>query len=439
MKKSKKDKTKFVVDIWSILPEAGAELVQAGFADEERPPATAEIAVCNDRDEYPQGVACINIDGAILTRSYWDDDVTAKNLIAQFRALESDPTVETVVLRINSPGGAITGVSELAQLIRRSPKRTLAYIDGVGASAAYWIASAADEIFVADTAIVGSIGTMMRFYKSSNNNIITITNTDSPNKDTHPETKAGRAEIVRVLNQAAEVFIAAVAAGRKTSVERVKRDFGKGAVFGARDALAVGMVDGIMPFFEVFERIDTAASKKVDFSAETSKSTLTMKSITTSQSSEPTASEDITNQEGAKMPNLSEVVGGDAALRAEYKVKLADERAAGEAAAKERYTRVLAVAGPVLESDAYPQSIKALAVAVLRGDEEPAALRGALAALDALKAQNEDTAAKADSVDADVTPATPPTDVNSLSTDGMLRSAADIEAEHREFWGEEVE
>lgn len=437
MKKSKKDKTKFVVDIWSILPEVGVELVQAGFADEERSPVTAEITVCNDRDEYPRGVACINIDGAIMSRSYWDDDVTAKNLIAQFQALESDPAVETVVFRINSPGGAITGVSELAQLMRRSSKRVLAYIDGVGASAAYWIASAADEIFAADTAIVGSIGTMMRFYKSSNNSIITITNTDSPNKEMHPETKAGRAEIVRVLDQAAEVFIAAVAAGRKTSVGRVKSDFGRGAVFGAKDALAVGMIDGIMPFFGVLERIESGASKKIDFLGGVGKSTLSMESITTSQSSEPTTSENII-KEGAKMPNLSEVIGADAALRAEYKVKLADERVAGEAAAKERYTRVLAVAGPVLESDAYPQSIKALAVAVLRGDEEPAALRGALAALDALKAQNEDTAAKADSADADVTPAAPPTDANSLSTDGMLRSAADIEAEHREFWGEEV-
>ena len=76
-------------------------------------------------------------------------------------AFASDPAVEKVALQISSPGGTVTGVEELANKVRNLEKPTLAYTDSEMASAAYWIASAADRVVSSRSASVGSIGVYM--------------------------------------------------------------------------------------------------------------------------------------------------------------------------------------------------------------------------------------------------------------------------------------
>ena len=76
------------------------------------------------------------------------------------RAALEDPEVKAVVLDVDSPGGVISGVPELAAEIRaaRGAKPIVAQANHLMASAAYWIASAADEIVASPSALVGSIG-----------------------------------------------------------------------------------------------------------------------------------------------------------------------------------------------------------------------------------------------------------------------------------------
>jgi len=73
-------------------------------------------------------------------------------------AAENDMEVGAVVLDINSPGGTVTGVPEIADMIRNMETPVVAYTSDMMASAAYWIASAADAIYAAPSASVGSIG-----------------------------------------------------------------------------------------------------------------------------------------------------------------------------------------------------------------------------------------------------------------------------------------
>ena len=70
-----------------------------------------------------------------------------------------DPSIKSIVLNIDSPGGVASGMNELANLIYqgRAKKKIVAYVGGTGASAAYWIASAA-EIVIDDIGMAGSIG-----------------------------------------------------------------------------------------------------------------------------------------------------------------------------------------------------------------------------------------------------------------------------------------
>ncbi len=76
----------------------------------------------------------------------------------QLRALDQDPDVSTIVLDIDSPGGEVFGTEELAAQIRGMRTRVVAQANAVAASAAFWLASQADEVVMTPSGEVGSIG-----------------------------------------------------------------------------------------------------------------------------------------------------------------------------------------------------------------------------------------------------------------------------------------
>ena len=71
-----------------------------------------------------------------------------------------DPVVAAILLRVDSPGGTVAGVSDLAEAVyaARKVKPVSAYISDLGASAAYYIASQAQRLYADSDALVGSIG-----------------------------------------------------------------------------------------------------------------------------------------------------------------------------------------------------------------------------------------------------------------------------------------
>ena len=73
----------------------------------------------------------------------------------------SNPQVTRIAFQVASPGGTVTGVEELANKVRNISKPTMAYSDSEMASAAYWIASAADKVVASPSSTIGSIGVYM--------------------------------------------------------------------------------------------------------------------------------------------------------------------------------------------------------------------------------------------------------------------------------------
>jgi len=73
----------------------------------------------------------------------------------------ANPQVTRIAFQVSSPGGTVTGVEELANKVRNIAKPTMAYTDSEMASAAYWIASAADKVVASPSSTVGSIGVYM--------------------------------------------------------------------------------------------------------------------------------------------------------------------------------------------------------------------------------------------------------------------------------------
>jgi signal peptide peptidase SppA len=173
----------------------------------------------------------------------------------QVGALAADADVAAIVLHVDSPGGTVAGTAEAAAEVAAAArvKPVVAVADTLAASAAYWIASQASELAVTATGDVGSIGIIaMHMDVSKALDDLGIKATvfrSAPFKaegspfealtDTAKEWMQAR------VDEAHGWFVQAVAAGRRTSAEKVAAEFGRGRVVSAHAAVAAGMADRV--------------------------------------------------------------------------------------------------------------------------------------------------------------------------------------------------
>jgi ClpP class serine protease len=126
-------------------------------------------------------------------------------------------------------------------------KPVTAYVDHLGASAAYWLASAAGRVIAAPTAMLGSIGIVMVVDDPSKTDStdLEIVSNQSPKKRPDLTTKSGRAQVQATVDALADVFIADVARYRGVSTDTVLSDFGAGDVFVGQQAVDAGLADAV--------------------------------------------------------------------------------------------------------------------------------------------------------------------------------------------------
>lgn len=208
------------------------------------------------------GTAIIPIHGVITARttlfSLFAGGTSLEDLAKDFsEALNSDD-VTSILLDIDSPGGVAVGPFEMAEMIfkGRSKKPIYSYIGRNGSSAAYWLASATEKIFVNPSALVGSIGVVttipvqeqpdMDGYKN-----IEIVSSNANLKRPDPKTKEGLAEIRRELDDLEATFIESIAKYRSITPEIIKADFGGGGVVIGKEAVKRNMADALGTYEEV--------------------------------------------------------------------------------------------------------------------------------------------------------------------------------------------
>lgn len=367
------------------------------------------------------GIGILQINGPLIPRG---DAMTAMSglttidtLSREFSALVSDPSVRRIVLVIDSPGGAITGISEFASMVASAGKPTTAYVYGMAASAAYWIASAADEIIVGDTAMVGSIGVVMSIPPKGENDDVEFVSSQSPLKRLDIETDEGADEVQRMVNALADVFIATVARNRGVTPAVVADKYGRGGLVLPAQALASGMVDARMTlanFLSGSENGELTKSKHFNNFAIDNPST-----AAENEESEIT----ISNPEDRM--NLTEFLKANPDAAAEIDLIKSASEQAGRACATLETNERNGFASKILASSVYPASLKGIASAVLSGERSAEHLKIAVDVYDAMKAEATISGAVADSA---ATPATPPQNTEPLSMDGVLRTPADIDA-----------
>jgi signal peptide peptidase SppA len=124
-----------------------------------------------DQMEMIDGIAVIPVTGPIgRGLNIWDKGLGATDVADiedDIETAESDYQCRGILLVIDSPGGTVGGIPELADRILQVEKPIFAYTGGLACSAAYWIASATDGIFATKSADLGSIGVYCTFLDRS--------------------------------------------------------------------------------------------------------------------------------------------------------------------------------------------------------------------------------------------------------------------------------
>jgi signal peptide peptidase SppA len=222
-------------------------------------------------------VAVIPITGCITQKadfySWWFGGTSVERVTAAFRQYLHDPAVSTIVFDIDSPGGEVYGVPECAEEIfaARGTKKTIAVSNPFCASAAYWLASACDEVVLLPSGQAGSVGvyTLHEDLSKMLERVgVAITFVQYGEHKTEgnpyePLVDAAREEMQASVDYYGRLFDAAVAKGRGLSAGDVKANFGQGRVLRAPEAKKAGMVDRVATLDEVLAKLQSKQMRRM--------------------------------------------------------------------------------------------------------------------------------------------------------------------------------
>ena len=216
----------------------------------------------------PNQIGVIDVSGVILS---------PETVNEQLQKFGDDSSVKAIILHINSPGGGAAAsqeiYNEVLRIRKEKNKKVVASVESVGASGAYYIASACDRIYANSASVVGSIGVVMewtnygellRWAKLKN---VTISKGDlktagDPSRDLTPQEQVYFQSLVDNMYTQ---FIHDVAAGRHTTEDKIK-PLATGQVWTGEQSLPLGLIDKIGGFRTAL--IDTA--REVGISGEPS-------------------------------------------------------------------------------------------------------------------------------------------------------------------------
>lgn len=227
---------------------------------ETRPQPLEERVVSGKRGPK---ILLVDVEGPITSQERRDsfglmlEESTVARLQAELEKAREDEAVAAVVLRINSPGGTVTASDAIYhELMRFKGERGLplvAYFLDVGASGAYYVALAADEIIASPTTVTGSVGAvvygvnlrgLMRLIGVEDQTLKSGEKKDigSPLREMTAEE---REVLQSVIDGMRDRFIAAVRERRPQITAAALDTIADGRVFGAEQARVIGLVDRV--------------------------------------------------------------------------------------------------------------------------------------------------------------------------------------------------
>lgn len=209
----------------------------------------------------PEGtVAKVSVTGVLLRstqdaqmyRAYGEEATGYGEICSAIDAANADPSVKSILLAIDSPGGQVSGVHDAADKIASSAKPVRAHVQTLGASAAYWLASQADRVTASRGAQVGSIGAYMAVVDLSGaaekEGVKVHVISSGPFKGAGvpgaPINADQLAEMQGRINAIRDEFVADIAKGRGESPTRINES-ADGRVYSSVESVSRGLIDSL--------------------------------------------------------------------------------------------------------------------------------------------------------------------------------------------------
>lgn len=267
---------------WAILPEkleaikALINLRASGVRVSDEEIKAVVQAASRPSPRTAGSVAVIPVYGVISHRmnmmAAFSGGTSTESLTKTFRQALNDDTVKAIIFDIDSPGGSVDGVAELADEIfnARGGKKMVAVSNTLAASAAYWLACCADEVVVSPSGNVGSIGVYMVHDDISkmNENIglkPTYISAGKYKVEANPDTPLS-ADALNALQSSVDgyydMFTNAVARARGVGVSDVKNGFGEGRLVMAKAAVKAKMADRVATLDQTLARFGASDQVK---------------------------------------------------------------------------------------------------------------------------------------------------------------------------------
>jgi len=252
----------------AALP-ARASLLAGGLAARAQQDGDAPYPVVD-------GIAVIEVSGVLIHRGGWigqsSGQTSYEGIAAQIDAAARDPSVRGVALEIDSFGGEVAGVFDLADRIRalRAAKPVWAFVAEHAFSAGYALASQADRVLLPRTGAVGSIGVVVMHADLSgqldqDGVHVTLIHAGSHKVDGNPYTPlpdAVRDDVQREIDVLRFLFAETVAAGRSARLSQEAALATEAQTYRGTDAVAAGLADEVTDLtrgFDAFRQMAVAA------------------------------------------------------------------------------------------------------------------------------------------------------------------------------------
>lgn len=243
---------------WAITEPALYTILEIAARENETPEAVAAKLGRELRNTHTvverDGVAIIPVVGPLFRYANIFTQISGASsyeiLAKDFTAALDDPAIKAIILDIDSPGGEVNGVAELAGMVfeARGRKPIVAYASGDAASGAYWLASAADQIVVSETSALGSIGVVGVYRRKDageSASEVEIVSSQSPHKRLDPASSEGKKRLQQRIDAMANVFIATISRNRGVDPITVMDNFGGGDVLIGAAAVGAGLADRV--------------------------------------------------------------------------------------------------------------------------------------------------------------------------------------------------
>lgn len=215
-------------------------------------------------------VGVVTIKGSLTNRDSWVNQYYGITSYAEIRRslihAANHSGVKAILLDIDSGGGAVSGVADVGDLIRKIDKEVkpiYAFTDGTMCSAAYWLGCSARKVYSSNVSTVGSIGviaTHMEYSKQLKDEGVGVTVVRAGQfkallNSIEPATKAAIEQLQGQLNAAYQVFMPYVAECRGVTVDMCDKTMAQGREFFGQEALTAGLVDSIETFDSTMSKI----------------------------------------------------------------------------------------------------------------------------------------------------------------------------------------